>query len=114
MASMTITTSLAGGSIAALTKAPIANRGARVVMVKASSNVFEGENVVMSNKKEINNNGGGGRRELFFAMAAAAACSVAGAAMADDEPKRGSPEAKKKYFQVCVSNPTARICRNAT
>ncbi|XP_004252895.1 photosystem II 5 kDa protein, chloroplastic [Solanum lycopersicum] len=113
MASMTMTTSLAGGSIAALTKAPAATRGARVVMVKASSHVSEGENVVMSNKKEINNNNGG-RRELFFAMAAAAACSVAGAAMADDEPKRGSPEAKKKYFQVCVSNPTARICRNAT
>ncbi|KAH0733794.1 hypothetical protein KY285_009501 [Solanum tuberosum] len=112
MASMTMTTSLAGGSVAALTKAPVATRGARVVMVKASSNVSEGENVVMSNKKEINDNGG--RRELFFAMAAAAACSVAGVAMADDEPKRGSPEAKKKYFQVCVSNPTARICRNAT
>ncbi|KAG5574025.1 hypothetical protein H5410_063791 [Solanum commersonii] len=112
MASMTMTTSLAGGSVAALIKAPAATRGARVVMVKASSNVSEGENVVMSNK-EINNNNGG-RRELFFAMAAAAACSVAGAAMADDEPKRGSPEAKKKYFQVCVSNPTARICRNAT
>ncbi|CAN4104713.1 unnamed protein product [Withania somnifera] len=110
MASMSMTTSLAGGSVAALTKAPITNRP-RVVIVKASSNVSEGENVVMSNKKEINNSG---RRELFFAMATAVACSVAGAAMADDEPKRGSPEAKKKYYQVCVSNPTARICRNAT
>ncbi|KAJ8539813.1 hypothetical protein K7X08_014065 [Anisodus acutangulus] len=113
MASMTMTTSLAGGSVAALTKAPATtNRPTRVVMVKASSKVSEGENVVMSNNKETTNNGG--RRELFLAMAAAAACSVAGAAMAEDEPKRGSPEAKKKYYQVCVSNPTARICRDAT
>ncbi|PHT33135.1 Photosystem II 5 kDa protein, chloroplastic [Capsicum baccatum] len=113
MASMTMTTSLAsGGSVAALARAPAATRP-RVVMVKASSNTSEGENVVMSNKKEIDN--AGGRRELFFGMAAAAACSVAGAALADEpEPKRGSPEAKKKYFQVCVSNPTARICRDAT
>ncbi|XP_059286114.1 photosystem II 5 kDa protein, chloroplastic-like [Lycium ferocissimum] len=112
MASMTMTTSLAGGSVAALTKAPAATNRPRVVMVKASSKVPEAENVVMSNKNETTNNSG--RRELFFAMAAAAACSVAGAAMAEDEPKRGSPEAKKKYYQVCVSNPTARICRDAT
>ncbi|KAK4354992.1 hypothetical protein RND71_027186 [Anisodus tanguticus] len=113
MASMTMTTSLTGGSVAALTKAPTAtNCPTRIVMVKASSKVSEGENVVMSHKKETTNNGG--RRELFFVMAAAAACSIAGAAMAEDEPKRGSPEAKKKYYQVCVSNPTARICRDAT
>ncbi|CAN4094922.1 unnamed protein product [Withania somnifera] len=112
MASMTMTTSLAGGSVAALTKAPITNRP-RVVLVKANSNVSENENVVTINKKEINNNNHSGRRELFFFMAAAAAYSAIGAAMADDEPKRGSPEAKKKYYQVCVSNPTARICRNA-
>ncbi|KAK4374460.1 hypothetical protein RND71_005137 [Anisodus tanguticus] len=112
MASMTMTTSLVGGSVAALTKSSSAMNRPRVVMVKASSKVSEGENVVMSNKMETTNNGG--RRELFFAMAAAAACSVARAAMAEDEPKRGSPEAKKKYYQVCVSNPTARICRDAT
>ena len=110
MASMTMTTSLAGGSVAALTKVPAANRRG-VVMVKASSKVpFEGENVVMSNKNESNNSG---RRELFFAMAAVAASSVAKAAMGDEEPKRGSAEAKKKYYQICVSNPTARICHNA-
>ncbi|XP_060174074.1 photosystem II 5 kDa protein, chloroplastic-like [Lycium barbarum] len=112
MASMTMTTSLAGGSVAALTKVSAATNRPRVVMVKASSKVSEAENVVMSNKNETTNNSG--RRELFFAMAAATACSVAGAAMAEDEPKRGSPEAKKKYYQVCVSNPTARICRDAT
>ncbi|CAI0412565.1 unnamed protein product [Linum tenue] len=48
----------------------------------------------------------------MFGAAAAAAYSIARAAMADeDEPKRGTPQAKKKYAPVCVTNPTARICR---
>lgn len=47
----------------------------------------------------------------MFAAAAAAVCSVAGVAMADDEPKNGTPEAKKKYAQICVTMPTARVCR---
>lgn len=51
-----------------------------------------------------------GRRELVFAAAAAAACSVAKIAMAI-EPKPGTIEAKKKYAPVCVTMPTARICK---
>lgn len=51
------------------------------------------------------------RRDLVFAAAAAAACSLAKVAMADQEPKRGTPEAKKKYAAICVSLPTASICR---
>ncbi|XVE76730.1 hypothetical protein DITRI_Ditri13aG0004900 [Diplodiscus trichospermus] len=51
-----------------------------------------------------------GRRELMFAAAAAAVCSVAGVAAAA-EPKRGTAEAKKLYAPVCVTMPTARICR---
>lgn len=46
----------------------------------------------------------------MFAAAAAAVCSVAGMAVAD-EPKPGTPEAKKIYAPVCVTMPTARICR---
>ncbi|XP_058788525.1 photosystem II 5 kDa protein, chloroplastic-like [Vicia villosa] len=70
----------------------------------------EGEKMV---RYDINKEGSNGRRELMYAAAAAAVCSVAGVAMADeDEPKRGTPEAKKKYAPVCVTNPTARICRN--
>ena len=47
----------------------------------------------------------------MFAVAAAAVFSVAGMAVAD-EPKPGTSEAKKKYAPVCVTNPTASICRN--
>ncbi|CAN1263895.1 Photosystem II 5 kDa protein, chloroplastic [Linum perenne] len=47
----------------------------------------------------------------MFGAVAAAAYSIARVAMAD-EPKRGSPEAKKKYAPICVTMPTARICRN--
>ncbi|CAI0450101.1 unnamed protein product [Linum tenue] len=63
-----------------------------------------------NNKKEESNNG---RRDLMFGAAAAAAYSIARVAMADEaEPKRGSPQAKKKYAPICVTMPTARICRN--
>jgi len=50
------------------------------------------------------------RRDLVFAAAAAAACSFAKVAMANEEPKRGTPEAKKKYAPICVSLPTASVC----
>nr|B3EWI4.1 RecName: Full=Photosystem II 5 kDa protein, chloroplastic; Flags: Precursor [Petunia x hybrida] len=105
MASITMMSSFLGGSTVAPAKVPSANRRG-VVMVKA---MHEGENNVVISKNEESKNSG--RRELFFAMAAAAACSVAKTAMADEEPKRGTPEAKKKYSSVCVTNPTARICR---
>ncbi|KAI4383693.1 hypothetical protein MLD38_009499 [Melastoma candidum] len=53
----------------------------------------------------------GTRRDLVFAAAAStAAAMVAKAAMADDEPKPGTPEAKKKYAPICVTMPTAKIC----
>ncbi|CAH9100048.1 unnamed protein product [Cuscuta epithymum] len=53
-----------------------------------------------------------GRRELVFGAAAmaAAAWSVTKVAEAE-EPKPGTPEAKKKYAPICVTMPTARICR---
>ncbi|KAI8573194.1 hypothetical protein RHMOL_Rhmol01G0259900 [Rhododendron molle] len=74
-----------------------------IVMAKASK-VSEG----VSFKNE--HDSGSGRRDLVFAAAAAAVWSVAKVAAAD-EPKPGSPEAKKKYAAVCVTMPTARICR---
>lgn len=57
------------------------------------------------------------RRDVVFGVAAAAmfwsAVSATGEAnAADGEPKKGSPEAKKRYAPVCVTMPTARICRN--
>ncbi|XP_047319485.1 photosystem II 5 kDa protein, chloroplastic-like [Impatiens glandulifera] len=101
-ASMAMTASFLG-----IRQAPagISNRRSSVVMAKASSTVMKIENQEEEEKKSS------GRRELVFAAAAAAVCGVAKIAMADEEPKRGSPEAKKKYAQVCVTNPTARICR---
>lgn len=48
----------------------------------------------------------------MFAAAAASVCSVAGIgiAMAAEEPKAGTPEAKKFYAPVCVTMPTAKVC----
>ncbi|KAF3452525.1 hypothetical protein FNV43_RR02958 [Rhamnella rubrinervis] len=87
------------------TKPPAtARRG--LVVAKASSD-SEGEKSNMQVKKSS----GGGRRDLVFAAAAAAAWSIGKVAMAQDEPKAGTPEAKKKYAPVCVTMPTARICR---
>lgn len=100
MAAVTMTSAFlgTGSSVmgAASVKQPmIAARRSNVVMAK--------ENIEVNNKNA--------RREMMFALVAAAACSVANIALAD-EPKRGTPEAKNKYAQVCVTNPTARICRN--
>ncbi|KAK9692344.1 hypothetical protein RND81_09G257600 [Saponaria officinalis] len=50
------------------------------------------------------------RRDIVFTAAVAAACSVAKIALAEEEPKRGTEEAKKKYAPICVTMPTARIC----
>ncbi|KAI3706735.1 hypothetical protein L6452_24668 [Arctium lappa] len=110
MASMTMASSFLGGSAAiAATKQPsttTTSRRAMVVMAKAS---LDQKLVVDENQKEGNSTNG--RRDMMFAFAAATAFSVAKIALADDEPKRGTEAAKKKYAQVCVSNPTARICR---
>lgn len=73
-------------------------------VVAKASNEMKAEN-----KAESSSNNG--RRDLMFGAVAAAAYSIASVAMAD-EPKRGTPEAKKKYAPICVTMPTARICRN--
>lgn len=52
-----------------------------------------------------------GRRAAVFAAAAVALCAVdRGMASADEEPKRGTAEAKRKYAPICVTMPTAKIC----
>ncbi|XP_010908313.1 photosystem II 5 kDa protein, chloroplastic [Elaeis guineensis] len=57
---------------------------------------------------------GSSRRAAMLAVAAAAVCAIGissqGMAIAGEEPKRGSPEARKFYAPVCVTMPTARIC----
>lgn len=106
MASITMTASILGFPTVTNRSAVARQRRVIVNAVRA----VEGEKMVRFDKEKQGSNG---RRELMFAAAAAAVCSVAGVAMADeDEPKRGTPEAKKKYAPVCVTNPTARICRN--
>ncbi|XP_059649117.1 photosystem II 5 kDa protein, chloroplastic-like [Cornus florida] len=109
MASITMTASFLGG--ATLSGRSSATTHRRLVVTKSVNKAScEGERVKVrdDSKKESNNNG---RRDLMFAAAAAAAvCSAAGIAVAG-EPKPGSPEAKKFYAPVCVTMPTARVCR---
>lgn len=103
MASMTMTASFLASTI---TKPSTPRRS---LIVAKASRALEAEKatVEMKNSKEESSSG---RRDLIFAAAAAAACSIAKVAMAD-EPERGTPAAKKKYAPVCVTMPTARICR---
>ncbi|KAG5238400.1 photosystem II kD family protein [Salix suchowensis] len=105
MASITMTAPFLTGSTMA--KQPSTAPRGGLIVAKASR-ATERVNVEMKNKEESSS----GRRDLLFAAAAAAACSIARVAMADEEPKSGTPEAKKKYAPICVTMPTARICRN--
>ncbi|XP_021812059.1 photosystem II 5 kDa protein, chloroplastic [Prunus avium] len=108
MASMTMAASFLTGSASTITKPSTARRS--LIVAKASS-APEGEKGSLEMKKSSSSSSSSGRRDLMFAAAAAALCSIAKAAMAD-EPKRGTKEAKEKYAPVCVTMPTARICRN--
>lgn len=104
---MTMAASFLGGG--AMTKNPSSSSPRRSLIVAKAS---EGERVnveAMNSRKE--EGGNSGRRDLVFAGAAVAACSLAKIAFAQEEPKRGTPEAKKKYNVVCVTMPTARVCR---
>ncbi|XVF33726.1 hypothetical protein REPUB_Repub17cG0193200 [Reevesia pubescens] len=105
MASITMTASFLSSNSLAKGSPKIAHR--RLVVANAAKGA-EVESVKLSGdtKREGNN----GRRELMFAAAAAAVCSVARVAAAEG-PKRGTPEAKKFYAPVCVTMPTAKICR---
>ncbi|KAF5748738.1 hypothetical protein HS088_TW04G00696 [Tripterygium wilfordii] len=104
MASRTMTASFLASPVTKHQPFAGARRG---LIVAKASRPIEGERLSLDNKEE---SGSGRRRELVFAAAAAAACSIAKVAMAD-EPKRGSPDARKKYAPICVTMPTASICR---
>ncbi|XP_030458485.1 photosystem II 5 kDa protein, chloroplastic [Syzygium oleosum] len=110
MASMTMTASFLAGSSAVVGKLPSAKASTRGLVVAKASRATEAEKASLefnADKEERSS----GRRDLVFAAAAAAACAVARAAIADeDEPRKGTPEAKKKYTPICVTMPTARIC----
>ncbi|KAE9620174.1 hypothetical protein Lal_00019263 [Lupinus albus] len=107
MASMSMTASFLGNSSSALSnnRSPVTMKRGLVVVANAGRT-----EKVNNDNNNINNNNG--RRNIMFAAAAAAVCSVGGMAVAD-EPKPGSPEAKKVYAPICVTMPTARVCRKA-
>ncbi|XP_018626971.1 photosystem II 5 kDa protein, chloroplastic-like [Nicotiana tabacum] len=103
MSSLPSSSSFLGNSATTISNPPPTTTQGKMVMVKA----FKIEKIEI-NRKEENSSG---RRELTFALlATAAASSFARIAMAEEEPKRGTPEAKK-YAPICVTKPTARICR---
>ncbi|XP_070018227.1 photosystem II 5 kDa protein, chloroplastic-like [Nicotiana tabacum] len=103
MASLPSSSSFLGNLATTISNPPPATTRGKIVMVKASKI----EKTEINRKEEISS----GRRELAFALlASAAASSFARIAMAEEEPKRGTPEAKKKYAPICVTMPTARIC----
>ncbi|KAK4763381.1 hypothetical protein SAY86_009149 [Trapa natans] len=107
MASMTMT-----ASFLAISVLPVSAPRRGMIVANAARGV-DGERTSI----ELKSNAAGadekanGRRELVFAAASAAVAAIAGAALADDEPKPGTPEAKKKYAAICVTMPTAKICR---
>lgn len=108
MASMVMTaSSFPSGSAMTMAKPTTSRRGMTVAKASAASEA-EKVNLQMKTSKQESGNG---RRDLMMAVAAAAACSIAKVAMAVEEPKRGTPEAKKKYAPICVTMPTARVCR---
>ncbi|XP_058072767.1 photosystem II 5 kDa protein, chloroplastic-like [Magnolia sinica] len=111
MASVTMTASFLG-SITASDR-PSVNRR-RLMVAKAAKVEGNGiEKLNFTNKDSSKNNNNNTRRDVMFAAAAAAVSSIVGGvgiAIATEEPKRGTPEAKKIYAPVCVTMPTARIC----
>lgn len=71
--------------------------------------------VVLATKQQANmEEKASGRRAIMLGVAAAAvvaAGSIQRSANAEG-PKRGSPEAKKKFAPICVTMPTAKVCHN--
>ncbi|KAF3533485.1 hypothetical protein DY000_02042142 [Brassica cretica] len=105
MASMTMTATF----LPSIAKLPSTTGGRRPSVVRASTS--ENATILQVKAKEEQSSTTM-RRDLMFTAAAAAVCSLAKASMADEEePKRGTEAAKKKYAQVCVTMPTAKICR---
>uniref|UniRef100_A0A1J3DM30 Photosystem II 5 kDa protein, chloroplastic n=1 Tax=Noccaea caerulescens TaxID=107243 RepID=A0A1J3DM30_NOCCA len=104
MASMTMTATF----LPAVAKLPSTTGGRRLSVVRASTSENTTSLQVKAKEEKSSTTM---RRDLMFTAAAAAVCSLAKVAMADEEPKRGTEAAKKKYAQVCVTMPTAKICR---
>ncbi|KAG6570402.1 Photosystem II 5 kDa protein, chloroplastic, partial [Cucurbita argyrosperma subsp. argyrosperma] len=111
MASMSITASFLPFTATQPSAAAAAARRALFV-TKASTSAAATDSNSNANLeiKNVKVESSQGRRELVAAAVTVAAATFAKAAMAD-EPPRGSAEAKQKYAPICVTMPTARICR---
>ncbi|XP_072989609.1 photosystem II 5 kDa protein, chloroplastic-like [Typha latifolia] len=107
MASLTTMASFLGGS--RIADRPSTNHRRSIVVAKAAAKV-QFQDAAKPNAESREDSG---RRAVMFAAAAAAISLVGeGVATAGEEPKRGTAEAKKLYAPVCVTMPTAKICRN--
>ena len=106
MASVSMMASFVGGAAA------VAQQPRRTLFVAKAAARAEGQGVAAANSDGKEEMGSNGRRAAMLAVAAAAVTAVAGQGMVAlaDEPKRGTPEARKKYAPICVTMPTARVC----
>ncbi|KAJ0982316.1 hypothetical protein J5N97_010571 [Dioscorea zingiberensis] len=110
MASLTMMASFVGGVTAA--KRPWNNHRRSLAVPKAQSQDATKNTYNETGDNHINNSNNNGRRAVMFAAAAAAICAAGSrpSAVLADEPRPGTPEAKKVYAPVCVTMPTARVC----
>ena len=107
MASLTIMASFLGG--ARIADRPSTNHRRGIIVAKAAAKV-QCQDAAKTNADSREDSG---RRAVMLAAAAAAISLVGqGVANAGEGPKPGSSEAKKFYAPVCVTMPTAKICRN--
>ncbi|THU72572.1 hypothetical protein C4D60_Mb04t13570 [Musa balbisiana] len=110
MASLTMMASFLGGTVSIPGRPSIGRRtgqGHAVAQAAAKNRDVAQPNAEARGDGQIE-----GRRAVMLAAAAAAACAIGqGIANAEEEPKPGTPEAKKKYAPICVTMPTAKICR---
>ncbi|XP_058203508.1 photosystem II 5 kDa protein, chloroplastic-like [Rhododendron vialii] len=113
MASVSVTASFLGGATrpggSPATTATATHRRSLVIIRSCMPKSVGGEGKISQEISKNDQSSSSGRRDLVFAAAAAAVCSGAGFAAAE-EPKRGTPVARKIYAPVCVTMPTARIC----
>ncbi|CAL9161519.1 photosystem II 5 kDa protein, chloroplastic-like [Musa acuminata AAA Group] len=109
MASLTMMASFLSGAASVADRAS-SNRRRSAMVAKAAAKTPD---AAKPGHEARDDGGSAGRRAVMFAAAAAAVCAVGGRgiAVAEEEPKAGTLEAKKKYAPICVTMPTARICR---
>lgn len=111
MASLTMMASFLGGASIADRPSSVSRRR-NLVVTKAAAKA-QGQEMAKPAASCDGHDDKGSRRAAMLSVAAAAVCAIGtgqGMAIAGEEPKRGTPEARKLYAPVCVTMPTARIC----